>query len=220
MHLACNPVICCRHITFAAMIHRLNNIHYLDVAKRWWLTVALIPFIASHLHQAYWTLRYNIFFSYNYDFPFPVNIENIIVRNFLLIVHEAGHTFTGILGNRTLTILGGSFYEILLPLIILAYLLFNKFIKGSQLGFYLAGSAWLSIAFYAADASARQLPLIGNLGDSAHDWGNLLTGWGLLQYDTTIGVVFALTGTACYAAALSVPFWMKTYEEADIELDL
>jgi hypothetical protein len=202
------------------MMNRIKNINYLEIFRRWWMSVILIPFIVYHLHQAYWTLRFNIFFSYSYDFPFPVNAVNFMVQNFLLIVHEAGHTFMGFLGNRTLTILGGSFYEILLPLIILAYLLFNKFIKGSQLGFYLAGSAWLSVAFYAADASGRQLPLIGNLGDSAHDWGNLLTNWGLLQYDTTIGIVFALTGAACYAAALSVPFWMQTYEEADIELDL
>ena len=143
-----------------------------------------------------------------------------MIRNFLLIVHEAGHTFIGFLGSRTLTILGGSLYEILLPVIILAYLLFNKFIKGSQLGFYLVGSAWLSVAYYAADASGRQLPLIGNLGDSAHDWGNLLTSWNLLHYDSAIGTTFALIGAACYITAMSVPLWMETYETAEIDLDI
>ena len=188
--------------------------------KRWWLSVVLVPFIIYHLHQAYWTLHFNIFFSNSYDFPFPVNIENIVVRNFLLIVHEAGHTFMSFFGNRTLTILGGSLYEIALPLIILGYFLFNRRPKGSQIGFYLTGSACLSVAFYAADAGARQLPLIGNLGDTAHDWGNLLTGWGLLQYDAGIGTGFALIGAGCYIAALWVPFWLETYEEADLELDL
>lgn len=220
MFLAYNTVFCCRHITITAMIQWLKNVPYLDIARQWWLSFLLIPFIAYHLHQAYWTLRFNIFFSFSYDFPFPVNAVNFMVQNFLLIVHEAGHTFMGLTGNRTLTILGGSFYEILLPVIILVYLLFNKFIKGTQLGFYLVGSAWMSVAFYAADASARQLPLIGNLGDSAHDWGNLLTSWGLLNYDTSIAVAFVLIGAASYTAALSVPFWMKTYEEADFELDL
>lgn len=180
----------------------------------------LLPFVIYKLHQAYWTLRFNIFFSYNYDFPFPINIENLLVRNFLLIVHEAGHTFMGFFGNRTLTILGGSFYEVLLPVIILGYLLLNKFIKGSQLGFYLVGSAWLSVAFYAADAGGRQLPLIGNLGDSAHDWGNLLTSWNLLHYDSTIGIALAIVGSACYITALSVPLWMETYETAEIDLDI
>ena len=198
----------------------MKNLDYLTLIRRWWLSLMLTPFVIYHLHQTYWTLRFNIFFSFNYDFPFPISIENLLVRNFLLIVHEAGHTFMGIFGNRTLTILGGSLYEILLPCIILAYLLFNKFIKGSQLGFYLVGSAWLSVAFYAADAGERQLPLIGNLGDMAHDWGNLLTRWDYLTYDTHIGVAFALFGAACFAAALSVPFWMETYEAADIELEL
>ena len=126
----------------------------------------------------------------------------------------------GFLGYRTLTILGGSLYEILLPVIILAYLLFNRFIKGTQLGFYLMGSAWLSVAFYAADASGRQLPLIGNLGDSAHDWGNLLTSWNLLHYNSAIGTTLALIGAACYITAMLVPLWMETYETAEIDLDI
>jgi hypothetical protein len=201
-------------------MNRIKNIHCLEFFRRWWMSVLLIPFIVYHLHQAYWTLRYNIFFSYSYDFPFPINAEKFMVQSFLLIVHEAGHTFMGLLGNRTLTILGGSLYEILLPVIILGYLLFNKIIKGTQLGFYLVGSAWLSVAFYAADASERQLPLISNLGNEAHDWGNLLTRWGYLPYDTQIGVLLALIGVACYIAAISVPLWMEIYESADIDLKL
>lgn len=188
--------------------------------RRWWLSLVLLPFVLYHLHQAYWTLRFNIFFSYHYDFPFPVTIENIVVQNFLLIVHEAGHTFMGLLGNRTLTILGGSLYEIALPLLILGYFFLNRIVKGVQFGFYITGSAFISVAFYASDAGARQLPLIGNLGNEAHDWGNLLTSWNLLHYDSSIGIALAIMGAACYFAALSVPLWMKTYETAEIDLEL
>ena len=143
-----------------------------------------------------------------------------MVRNFLLIFHEAGHTFTRLLGNRTLTIFGGSLYEILLPVIVLVYLYVNRIIKGTQLGFYLLGSAWLSVAFYAADAGSRQLPLIGNLGSEAHDWGNPLIQWEWLQHDSAIGIALAFIGAACYITALLVPLWMETYETAEIDLDI
>lgn len=199
---------------------RFNNINIGDAIRRWWLSIVLIPFVIYHLHQAYWTLRFNIFFSYNYDFPFPINLANLITQNFLLIIHEAGHTFMGFFGNRTLTILGGSLYEITLPVLILVYFLYNRMLTGIQFGFYLVGSAFLSVGFYAADAGARQLPLIGDLGDSAHDWGNLLTSWNLLAYDTEIGVGLTIIGAICFLAALSVPLWLTTYESSVIDIDL
>lgn len=202
------------------MARNLNTISYLPLIKKWWLSISLLPFIGYHLHQAYWTLRYNIFFSITYDFPFPINLENLLLQNFLLIIHEAGHTFSSILGNRTLTILGGSLYEIILPILILAYFFYNRICSGVQFGCYLAGSAFISVGFYASDAGARQLPLIGGLGDSAHDWGNLLSSWNLLHYDAVIGAGFTLIGAACYLAAISVPLWFTTYEASDIEIQL
>lgn len=191
-----------------------------DIFKTWWLSLLLLPFIYFHLHQAYVTLNYNIFFSISYSFPFPVNIEKFLVRNFLLIVHEAGHTFLGVFGNRTLTILGGSLYEVLLPAIILAYFIFNRMTKSIQLGFYLLGSAWMSVAFYAADGSSRQLPLIGGLGEASHDWGNLLTRWNLVEYDSHFGFTFAGLAAICYLLALITPLLFKKREYKSIDLGL
>ncbi|WP_340104121.1 hypothetical protein [Rhodohalobacter sp. 8-1] len=180
----------------------------------------MLPFIGYHLHQAYWTLRYNIFFSYHYDFPFPINLENLLLQNFLLIIHEAGHTYSSILGNRTLTILGGSLYEITLPAFILGYFWYNRISLGVQFGFYLVGAAFISVGFYVSDAGARQLPLIGGPGDFAHDWGNLLSSWNLLYYDAEIGLGLTLIGAVCYLAAISVPLWLATYEASDIDIQL
>lgn len=188
--------------------------------RKWWVSVLLLPFIIYHIHQAYWTLNYNIFFSISYSFPFPVNIEKFLVQHFLLIVHEAGHTFLGITGNRTLTILGGSLFEIFLPGLILAYFMFNRMVKGTQFGFYLLGSAWMSVAFYTADGGSRQLPLIANLGESAHDWGNLLRQWNLTEYDAHFGLAFAVIAGICYLLAISVPLWMKVYKSKHIDLDI
>ena len=202
------------------MIERLQHINWLGILNRWWFSVLLIPFVIYHIHQAYWTLRFNIFFSITYSFPFPINLENFLISNFLLLIHEAGHTFFGILGNRTLTILGGSLNEILLPAIIVVFCIFNRYIKGTQASLYLLGSAWMSVAFYAADGSQRQLPLIADLGVMSHDWGNLLRQWNLSHHDSTFGITFAVIGGIFCISAIIVPLFFRNYEEVNIDLKL
>lgn len=172
------------------------------------------------IHQAYWTLNFNIFFSISYSFPFPVNVEKFLINNFLLIVHEAGHTFFSFLGSRIITIIGGSLNEILLPLFIVIFTLINRYIKGTQFALYLLGTAWFSVAFYAADGAQRQLPLIGNLGKESHDWYSLLRHFDMLESDGTIALIFVITGTIIYLAALSVPLWLKRYKAVDLDLSL
>ncbi|MCC5905766.1 MAG: hypothetical protein JJU13_06160 [Balneolaceae bacterium] len=196
------------------------QIDWQEILKKWWFSILLLPFIGYHIHQANLTLNYNIFFSISYSFPFPVNVEKFLMRNLLLIIHEAGHTFFSVFGNRIITILGGSLNEILFPSIILAYTLFNKLVKATQFAFYMIGSGWFSIAFYAADASQRQLPLIGNLGPEAHDWHNLLRHWNMLELDGLFGVVFVCIGIVCYLIAVSVPLWFKKTERVRLDLNL
>lgn len=191
-----------------------------QLLQKWWATILLIPFILYQIHQAYWILNFNIFFSITYSFPFPVSLEKTFINNFLLIVHEAGHTFFSFFGSRILTILGGSLNEILIPLLIVVFTIFNRYIKGSQFALYLFGTAWFSIAFYAADGAQRQLPLIGNLGKESHDWYNILRHFNLLESDGLIAIIFSIIGTLIYITALTVPLWLKKYEAADLDLNL
>lgn len=202
------------------MISTLKHIDWPAIFRRWWLSILLLPFIIYHLHQAYYVLRFNIYFSINYNFPFPINLEDTIHTAFLLIVHEAGHTFFGLLGNRTLTILGGSLNEIILASLILIYFIFNKITLGGQYALYLLGLAWIGTGFYAADATARQLPLIGNLGKEAHDWHNLLVHLNLLSSDKTIATIFVFIGAVCFITAILLPFWMNRFKEIHLNLDL
>jgi len=192
----------------------------LPLLKKWWISLLLLPFIIYSLHQAYWTLRFNIFFSVTYEFPFPINFIHFMLDNFLLIVHEAGHTFFSIFGVRTITVLGGSLFEILLPIIILGYTWVNKMRIGMQLTLYMVGFAFIDVAFYAADGGARQLPLIGGLPKEAHDWYNLLAGWGMLESDMTVGIVLVVTGATCYLASLLVPLYFRKYERVNLELKI
>ncbi len=139
----------------------------------------------------------------------------LFVDNFLLIVHEAGHTFFSILGVRFITILGGSLFQILLPLMILSYCWINQQKTGIQLSLCLVGYSWLDVAGYAADGGARQLPLIGGLGTEAHDWYNLLHQMDALEHDITFSVVFAW-----YPLFLSYPLFFNRYEKVSLDLNL
>lgn len=192
----------------------------IGILKKWWCSLLMLPFIVYSVHQIYWALRYNIFFAVNYDYPFPLGIIYFLVDNFLLIVHEAGHTFLGIFGIRFITILGGSLFQILLPTMMLAYFWFNHKKIGMQLSLCLVGYSWLDVAAYAADGGARQLPLIGGLDKSAHDWHNILASMHALDYDMTVGIVFTIIGILCYLAALLIPALYHQYQDVRLELDL
>lgn len=188
--------------------------------KKWWASLLILPFVFYSIHQIYQALNYNIFFAVNYDYPFPLGIVHFFVDTFLLIVHEAGHTFFGFFGVRFITILGGSLFQILLPLAILAYCWINRKSIGMQFSFCLVGYSWLDVAGYAADGSARQLPLIGGLGREAHDWYNLLIRMNALEHDITFAVTFVAIGICCYLAALLIPHFFQKYEKAVIDLEL
>ncbi len=188
--------------------------------KKWWASLLILPYIIYSLHQVYWALNFNIFFAVNYDYPFPIGIVHFFVDNFLLITHEAGHTFFRIFGSRFMTILGGSLFQILLPAAILAFCWINRKHKGTQLSLCLVGYSWLDVAMYAADGGARQLPLIGGLGKEAHDWYNLLVRMNALEHDITFAIVFVVVGILCYLTGLTLPLFQREYKEVDIELNL
>lgn len=188
--------------------------------KRWWASLLLIPFIIYSIHHYYWALRYNIFFSVTYDYPFPLSVIHFFVDNFLLITHEAGHTFFRIFGSRFITIMGGSLFQLMLPLLIVVFCWINRKYIGLQFSLGLLGYSWLDVAGYAADGGARQLPLIGGLGKEAHDWYNLLSSMDALESDFTVGVTFMGIGIFCYLAAISIPLFYHEYKKIDLELDL
>jgi hypothetical protein len=188
--------------------------------KKWWASLLMLPFLIYSLHQVYWALNYNIFFAVNYSYPFPLDILYLFIDTFLLIVHEAGHTIFGLLGFRFLTILGGSLFQILIPLTILGYCWINRKYIGLQFSYLLLGISWLDVATYAADGGARQLPLIGGLGKESHDWYNLLTQLNALEHDLAIGIFFIAIGVFSYLIALFIPLIYQHNKQVDLNLSL
>ncbi len=107
-----------------------------------------------------------------------------------LVFHEAGHIIFLPLGEF-MTTLGGSLGQMLMPAIVLGVFLFqerNTF--GASVGLWWLGQSMIDLAPYINDARAGQLMLLGGVtGQDApgyHDWTNLLSQLGWMQYDHAI----------------------------------
>ncbi|MCG8414894.1 MAG: hypothetical protein MI746_11810 [Pseudomonadales bacterium] len=133
-----------------------------------------------------------------------------IMRSFFhnvdLIFHEAGHILFMPFG-RFMMFLGGSLFQVLLPLIfVVAFLWVNKDAFAASVCLWWAGQSLMDVAPYIADARALRLPLLGG-GTGAdtpgrHDWAYLLRQMGLLEQDTRIAAAVDFIGSGVLLIAL------------------
>jgi hypothetical protein len=123
-----------------------------------------------------------------------------------LVFHEAGHMIFMPFG-RFLTVLGGSLFQVLVPVICAGAFLRqhgNRF--AAAVCTWWAGQNLVDVAPYIADARALQLPLLGGATGAeveGHDWEYLLTTLGWLHRDLTLGRGTHLAGTILMVAALA-----------------
>lgn len=120
------------------------------------------------------------------------------MHNIDLVFHEAGHVIFIPLGDF-MTILGGSLFQIMVPLIVAGAFLWqqhNPF--GASIGLWWAGQSMMDIAPYINDARARELVLLGGgTGQDRpwmHDWYNLLGQMRMLEQDHRIASLVDLCG--------------------------
>lgn len=203
----------------------INFQHYIDLAlphlKKWWFSIFCIPFCWILAEQFWMALKWEISFAWIYPYPCFLSPFFFLIDNFLLIVHEAGHTFFGFFGWRFLTILGGTLFQILLPLMIFLYGWWNHQRLVGQIGLLLTAFSWIESSAYAADAVARRMPLIGNLPKSAHDFYNLFTMRGVLDDYMFYAWMMYWIGIITLILFFLYPLIeRKKYNYVDIEMDL
>jgi hypothetical protein len=138
-------------------------------------------------------------------------IGRSFMHNIVLPIHEAGHVFFMPFGEF-LTILGGSFFQVALPLAIgVAFALKNRDNFGAAVCLWWVGASLLDLSPYVYDALQPQLIMLGgHTGeDGPHDWIYLLErfgqlhrahGWGSFVHKFGTGVLLA--GLAWGAAVL------------------
>jgi hypothetical protein len=115
-----------------------------------------------------------------------------------LMIHEAGHPLFGIIGGGaetgfgyTLMVLGGTLFELIVPLVCAAYFFLRRESTGAAFCTFWFFENFLYIGSYMADARASALLLVGS-GDS--DWEVLFTQWNLMLHDTQIAHVTRTLG--------------------------
>lgn len=87
--------------------------------------------------------------------------------------------------------LGGTLFEIGIPLLCAGYFYLRKDFIGAGFGLWWLSTAFWGVSIYARDARIQILPLLG--GDSVgHDWAYLLGTLNVLQYDQYVATIFAI----------------------------
>jgi hypothetical protein len=124
-----------------------------------------------------------------------------------LVFHEAGHMLFSWFGY-TITILGGTLGELLVPLGVAVYFYFRGETAGAAFGSFWFFENFLYIGTYMADARRQDLPLVGSGDFVEHDWNILFSQWGLLMQDRSIGAATRLLGWCGMLATIAWLGWM------------
>ena len=121
-----------------------------------------------------------------------------------LVFHEAGHVLFSPFG-RFMTVLGGSLFQVLLPVALAVAMLREHQAFGATVCAWWTGQNLLDVAPYAADARALSLVLLGGKTGAeveGHDWEYILTSLDLLHLDLTIGLWMHRVGVLVMVAAI------------------
>jgi len=123
-----------------------------------------------------------------------------VVRTFIFLpLHEGGH-FLFMFFGRTLYILGGSFWQVMFPLLWFLIALKQRS-QVAPFALFWVGENLMDVSLYIRDAAYRALPLLG--GDSSgHDWYNLLSDWNAVDSADTIGDIVYYGGFAISVGAI------------------
>lgn len=120
--------------------------------------------------------------------------------------HEAGHVVLSPFG-RFLMVLGGSLFQVVIPLLCGAVLLLKSGDAfGAAVTAWWAGQSLMDLAPYIADARALELVLLGGHTGAeveGHDWEYLLQTVGWLHRDVALGGLSYRLGAFVMLAALA-----------------
>lgn len=125
------------------------------------------------------------------------------LHNVDLPIHETGHLVFAPFGETTM-FLGGSLFQILVPLLFAATFAWRRDRFGAAVClWWVAQNCW-DVAIYVADARAQALPLVGG---GEHDWFNLLDHWNLLHRDLAIAQQVRAAGVVVFLVAMGLGLW-------------
>ncbi|MEO8167267.1 MAG: hypothetical protein ABI623_03410 [bacterium] len=135
-----------------------------------------------------------------------------VIDTINLFIHEAGHLIFRLFG-QTVSILGGSLMQCLIPLALVIVTWREKPYQAGLPLFWL-GENLVNVSVYIADAPHRNLKLIKD--GLIHDWHWLLVDH--LDWAEPMGLVIRGVGLAICLAAVGwmVFYWVRTLRESTV----
>ncbi|HTM04532.1 MAG TPA: hypothetical protein VL173_13570 [Vicinamibacterales bacterium] len=159
----------------------------LERARRW-LTVAILAVLTWQYARM----------------PIDASVEPGFLHLPDLVFHEAGHVLFAPFG-RFMTVLGGSLFQVLVPVICLVAFLRQNNAVGAAICTWWTGQNLIDLAPYIADARRLQLVLLGGYTGAeveGHDWEYLLTTLRAMRHDVALGRSAQALGTLLMIAAV------------------
>ena len=145
---------------------------------------------------------------------FMLSLPKLFISNGVLIwVHEGGHAALSWAGEFV-HILGGTLFQIGLPVLLTLLCYRKKFYVATALGLWIVGTSFIMCVPYIWDASERALPLLGMSGTQGHDWGNMLTTLKILGHEKALGYVFLSVGVLFEVVGI-VGVWISDNQDAN-----
>lgn len=139
-------------------------------------------------------------------------VEFTIIYPVELILHEAGHLLFSYLG-QTMGLWGGTIFQLLVPAILAISFAWRGQTTGVVFCTFFFFESLLGISIYMADAQEMDLPLItgGEPSEAGvpHDWWNILTQLGLLQYDKRLAAMVKAIGWLGMIATVAWMYYMS-----------
>ncbi len=152
-----------------------------------------------------------VLFLWGSKFIFSSIASNYSGESFLHLInlpfHEAGHILLRMFG-RFITAAGGSFTQILVPLIcFFTFILRTRDTFAAAVSLWWTGENLIDLAPYINDARDLKLLLLGGVTgkdvDDYHDWEFILRKLGLLEYDHLLAKVSHSLGALLMICAVS-----------------
>lgn len=185
-------------------VSRSNSRYKISDSGTWPALLQLLFWPKPLGHEQFFALRVVLFLAMIF-FSVQLMMDGYdawvaqFLHNLNLPVHESGHIVFGIFGNRLLTSLGGSLFQIIMPLVFCVSLwLWQRDLLGASVALWWAFENFIDVGVYVADALPMKLMLIsGGTGAEApygfHDWNFILSETGLLlKYDAIADIVYGI----------------------------
>ena len=132
----------------------------------------------------------------------PGDLLFALIHGVHLVFHEAGHLIFMPLGEF-MTVFGGSLNQVLIPAICVGTFYWQGRYGSGAFTMFWVGQAIADVAIYAADGRDRILPLLGDMDPVMHDWGRILSWWGMTERAESVGAfIFGLGITVMIVSLL------------------